>query len=98
MRKAFTELTKEVRAEFERHGASVVLKKLDQAGVGRGALVYGFDCGDIQRSVVEDWLAQQERRQQDQILFWARIAGIGTIISIVLTLLLWVAGILLGNK
>jgi hypothetical protein len=98
MRKVFTELTEEVRAEFERLSPAVVLKKLDQAGVNPGALVYGFDCGDVQRSVVENWLAQQERRQQDQILFWARVAGVGTIIGIVLTLLLWVAGLLVGNK
>jgi hypothetical protein len=64
MRKMFANLTEEVRVEFERLGPSVVLKKLEQAGVGRGALVRGFECGDVQHSVVEDWLAHQERTQQ----------------------------------
>jgi hypothetical protein len=64
-----------------------VLKKLDQAGVGRGALVRGFDCGEIQRDVVEDWIAKQGRtdaEQQKDTLFWARFAGIGTAFGVVI--------------
>jgi hypothetical protein len=96
MLRMHTELTPDVRDELSRLGVQNVLRKLDQAGVGRGALVDGFDCGQLQRDVIEDWVAQQGRedaKQQQKILFWARVAGWGAVLSIVVTVVLWAIGL-----
>jgi hypothetical protein len=89
-----TELSPEAKAELESLGVPNVLKKLDQAGIGRGSLVRGFDCGEIQRSVIEDWIAAKDQetvRQQQKILLWARIAGLAAIGGIIVSVFLWFA-------
>lgn len=72
-------LTDAQRKELEETGAKVVgFKLMAQPGAGKGASIRGFDCGDIPRGNVEEWLAEQARRedgQQAQILRWAKIAG-----------------------
>jgi hypothetical protein len=41
------------------------LEKLRHAGPGRGASVVGFQCGEIPRGVVEDFLAGRHRSDHD---------------------------------
>jgi hypothetical protein len=81
-------LTPEQRAELEHHGAPSIRLKLTQYGVGRGAAISGFKCGDITRGDIEDWLAEknaEETAQQSAILRWAMIAGVAGIVSVILT-------------
>jgi hypothetical protein len=85
------------RAELDRLGAWAVQKKLDQAGVGHGALVPGFLCGGIERGFIEEWLADRENndaKRQRATLRWARIAGLLTIIGLFVS----IGGILLSAE
>lgn len=67
------------RKELEETGAKVVgFKLMAQPGAGKGASIRGFNCGDIPRGDVEEWLAEQAHREDEQqveILRWAKIAG-----------------------
>ena len=84
------------RAELDRLGVWVVQKKLEQAGVGHGALVHGFACGPIERIFIEAWLSRKERaaaRQQEVTLGWARTAAWASIASLVVSILLCVADV-----
>ena len=79
------------RAELDRLGVWAVQKRLDGAGAGHGALVYGFLEGTIERDFIDRWLGEKEReaaRHQAAILGWARIAAWAGIISVFLTLML----------
>jgi hypothetical protein len=71
-------------AELNRRGLeNVKLKLLMGAGVGRGADVHGFENPPtIPRSVVEDWVADEEQkaaRQRWWTLIWAIIGGVAGI-------------------
>jgi hypothetical protein len=55
-------LSREQRAELESRGADNVRQKLFESGSGRGAVVRGFKCGEIERGEVEDWLAEKANR------------------------------------
>jgi|SRR6266404_2926276 hypothetical protein len=71
-------LSREQRAELESRGADNVRQKLFESGSGRGAVVRGFKCGEIERGEVEDWLAEKYREEaavQRSTLRWAQIAG-----------------------
>jgi hypothetical protein len=76
------------RNELEATGAKVVsFKLMAQPGADKGAAIRGFNCGDITRGDVEDWLADKardEERQQARILQWARIAGWSGIVAAVI--------------
>jgi hypothetical protein len=51
------------RAELKRRGLETVKLKLMAAGVGRGAMVRGFENPyEIPRDFVEDWVAAEERK------------------------------------
>jgi hypothetical protein len=51
------------RAELARRGLENVKLKLMAAGVGRGALVRGFENPpEIPRDFIEDWVASEERK------------------------------------
>ena len=76
------------RAELDHLGVWAVQKRVDQAGVGHGVLVYGFA---IEREFIELWLSEKEQtaaRQQAAILGWARIAGWAGVFSVFVTILL----------
>lgn len=81
------------KAELNRLGISAVQKKLDQAGVSHAAVVRGFVSGDIERGFIEEWLAETDRavtKQRAQTLVWAQIAGLASVLALVLTLVsLW---------
>lgn len=85
-------LTDIQRAELENNGlASIRLKLAAYSGghTGPGSAIGGFRCGDITRSDIDDWLIEktaEETKQQRDTLFWARVAGWGTIISIIVAL------------
>jgi|Tabmets5t2r1_1033131.scaffolds.fasta_scaffold162763_1 hypothetical protein len=79
-------LTSEQRAEVESLGAATVRVKLIPAGPGRGAAVYGFKCGTIDRGDLEDWLIEKHREEtklQVGTLQWAKIAGWAAIASVI---------------
>jgi hypothetical protein len=81
-------LTEKQRADLEALGAATVRMKLVQSGAGWGASLSGFKSGDITRGDVEEWLAQEnkkEERRQVDTLRWAKIAGWAAIISIIVT-------------
>jgi hypothetical protein len=81
-------LTPEQRAELEEHGPQSIRFRLIQYGVGRGASIPGFKCGDITRGDIEDWLAEKtkiEVAQQVATLRWAMIAGWAGVLSVILT-------------
>ena len=73
------------RAELERRGLENVKLKLLAAGVGRGALVRGFEHPpEIPRDFIEDWVAQQERkmaRERRATLHWAIVGGLAAIVA-----------------
>ena len=86
-------LTPEQRAELEALGPETVRTKLTQPGAGRGAALQGFKTGilggHLTRGDIEDWLAEQHRKEEQRqrsILFWARLAGIVAIIGVVATI------------
>jgi hypothetical protein len=65
------------RAELERRGLENVKLKLMAAGVGRGALVRGFE--EIPRDFVEDWVATEEQKlakERRWTLCWAIVGGV----------------------
>lgn len=81
-------LSSEQRTELDAHGPETVRFKLSGQGIGRGALVRGFKCGDIERGDIEDWLIEktaEEHRQRSGTLRWAQIAGVAGIVSTILT-------------
>jgi hypothetical protein len=88
-----TDDEKKWRAELDRLGIRAVQRKLDQSDVGHDALVGGFQCGEIERGVIEEWLAEKERestRQQATILVWAQIAGVASMLAVLLAIVvLW---------
>jgi len=61
------------------------------AGVGRGALVRGFESpSEIPRDFVEDWVAAEERKvtkERRWTLFWAIVGGVAGIIGVLVALL-----------
>jgi CHASE3 domain sensor protein len=82
-------LTTEQKAELERLGAATVRMKLVQPGAGAGAALAGFKSGFITRSDVEEWLSEQnakEDRRQNATLRWARIAGWAAIAAVALAI------------
>jgi hypothetical protein len=90
-------LTSEQRAELESLGAGTVRVKLIPAGPGRGADVYGFKCGTINRGDIEDWLIEKHREEtklQVGTFNWAKIAGWAAIASGIVTVILGVIAIL----
>ena len=87
-------LTDQQRAELARLGPRIVQMRLDATGNGPGALVQGTK--DMDRRVVEDWLAAQdadEAAQRADTLRWAKIAGWAALaavaLGIVVPLLQW---------
>ena len=80
------------RAELERRGLENVKLKLMAAGVGRGALVRGFESpSEIPRDFVEDWVAAEEQkaaRQRHWTLVWAIVGGVAGIVGIVVGILI----------
>jgi hypothetical protein len=86
------ELTPEQRRELENLGAATIHFKLLHSGAGRGAAVGGFRCGEITRGDIEDWLGEkisEETALQASTLFWARIAGVAAVISVLLFIAQW---------
>jgi hypothetical protein len=79
------------RAELERRGLENVKLKLMAAGVGRGALVRGFESPfEIPRDFVEDWVADEERKAAKErrwTLFWAIVGGVAGIIGVLVAVL-----------
>jgi hypothetical protein len=74
------------RAELKRRGLESVKFRLMAAGVGRSALVRGFESpSEIPRKFVEDWVAAEEQkaRQRHRTLVWAIVGGMAGIVSIV---------------
>jgi len=96
-------LNKEQRDELETLGAETVRAKLIHGGAGKNAVVPGFRTGphgDLLRTDVEDWLAEQhtkEARVQNSTLLWAKIAGWAGIISVIVTVAIGVATIWLAK-
>jgi len=93
-------LTATQRAELEALGADTVRAKLSQPGAGRGATLYGFktgvEAGYLTRGDVEDWLPEkhvEEANLQNSTLRWAKIAGWAGIISVIATVLIGLASI-----
>ena len=88
-------LTAEQRSELERLQAPNVLSLLIHSGPGRGASVSGFECGDITRGDIADWLAEkhaEEMRMQSSTLRWAKIAGIAGIVGVMVGIAaIWLA-------
>src|SRR5690242_13840619 len=73
------------RLELERHGLKKVLKKLARAGFGPGALVRGFGCGIMDRGFIEDWVAEKEREDVEELratLLWAKVAGFASVLGV----------------
>ena len=79
------------RAELERRGLENAKLKLMAAGVGRGALVRGFESPyEIPRDFVEDWVTAEEQKAAGQrwwTLFWAIVGGVAGIVSIAVAFL-----------
>jgi hypothetical protein len=79
------------RAELERRGVENVRLKLMAAGVGRGALVRGFeDPPEIPRDFVEGWVSAEERktaRQRHWTLFLAIVGGVACLVGVVIAFL-----------
>jgi hypothetical protein len=74
------------RAELKRRGVESVRFRLMAAGVGRSAVVRGFEsASEIPRKFVEDWVAAEEQkaRQRHRTLVWATVGGVAGIVSIV---------------
>lgn len=80
------------RAELERRGLEIVKLKLMEAGVGRGAVVRGFENPpEIPRDFVEDWVAAEEQRaarQRHRTLVWAIVGGVAGIVSIIASIVI----------
>lgn len=79
------------RAQLERLGLENVKLKLMAAGMGRGALVRGFESpSEIPRAFIEDWVAAEERKAASQrwwTLFWAIVGGVAGFVSIAVVFL-----------
>ena len=80
-----------------------VRAKLIQPGPGRGADLAGFKTGHLggylTRSDVEDWLTEkytEEESRQESILRWAKIAGWAAIVSVLVGVVVGVAGIVVA--
>jgi hypothetical protein len=83
-------LSPEQKSDLEALGAATVRMKLIQSGAGRGAALAGFKSGNITRGDVEDWLAEQnakEDRRQIVTLCWARIAGLAALAAVIVTII-----------
>jgi hypothetical protein len=81
-------LTRAQRNELEQQGPQNIRFKLAAYGGGRGAAIGSFQCGDITRGEIEDWLAekyQTEAAQQRSTLRWAQIAAAAAILSAILS-------------
>jgi hypothetical protein len=66
-------------------GAPNVRAHLLPWGKGRGADVGGFECGNINRGEIVDWLAakhQHVERRQRWTLFWAVVGGVAGMASV----------------
>ena len=76
--------------ELHRLGVSNVKLRLQASALHASIPVSGFECGTIQRSLLESWVANKDSEaeaQQSKTLHWARIAGwtsIGTLIATVI--------------
>jgi hypothetical protein len=83
-------LTEAQRKELERNGVANVRLKLSSFGGGRRSELTGAYEGEpMTRGDVEDWLAEQAEAEQKTIsstLFWARVAGVTGIISLIIAL------------
>ena len=79
--------------ELQRLGVSNVKLRLQACALHPSTPVSGFDCGTIQRSLLESWVADKDSEaevRQYQTLRWAKIAGwtsigvpIATVIGII---------------
>lgn len=90
-------LNAEQRAELEALGPATVRTKFFHSGAGRGAAVAGFACGNLNRGDVEDWLSEkhaEETKLQNSTLQWAKIAGWAGIVSVIATLFIGAASIM----
>jgi hypothetical protein len=80
------------RAELERRGLENVKFKLMVAGVGRGALVRGFESpSEIPRNFVGDRVTAEEQkaaRQRHWTLVWAIVGGVAGIVGIVASIVI----------
>jgi hypothetical protein len=78
------------RAELERRGLESVKFKLLAAGVGRSALVRGFESPpEIPLKFVEDWIAAEEQkaaRQRHWTLVWAIVGGVAGVVYVLVVL------------
>jgi hypothetical protein len=79
------------RAELERRGLENVKLKLMAAGLGRGALVRGFENPpEIPCDFVEDWVAAEERKMAKErrwTLCWAIVGGVAGVIGVLIAIL-----------
>jgi hypothetical protein len=78
------------RAVLERRGLESVKFKLMAAGVGRSALVRGFESpSEIPRKFVEDWVAAEEQkaaRQRHRTLVWAIVGDVAGVVYVLVIL------------
>jgi hypothetical protein len=79
-------LTDEQPKELESWGAATVRAHLAAyPKTGTGASILGFKTGEMTRSDITDWLAEQakvERRQQTTILVSAIVAAVASVLAV----------------
>jgi hypothetical protein len=86
-------LTSQQKAAIERGGprlAALLLAQMPNAGPD--APVAGFQCTPPKKEDVENWLAHklsQDKTQQVRTLIWAIVAGVASIVSVLIAIATW---------
>jgi hypothetical protein len=81
-------LSREQRKELKSWGTATLWSHLaSYPGTGAGASIPGFKSGEMTRSDITDWLIERtkvEQRQQTAILVSAMVAGVASVLAVVI--------------